>query len=132
VAELLEWITLDTSNDGFQYKFANGNLYEGSTQFPDAARDYAEGKFTKDTVASGVVMAKSDGTLAILGGQNMYDYFIPAGANARGDFLTQYDETISELLNDQVQMYLEGNKNRTEAIADFKQNVSDQLGIPIN
>ena len=43
---------------------------------------------TKDTVASGVVMAKSNGETAFLGGQNMFDEFIPANAYASGCRLT--------------------------------------------
>ena len=130
VKELIEWLTLDTSTNGFQHYFANGNLFEGSTQFAAKAQDYAEGNFAKDAVASGVVMANSDGTLAMLGGQDMYDVFIPAGSNARGDFFSPYDETISDLFNDQVQLYVLGEKTRDQAIADWKQNVTDILDIP--
>jgi hypothetical protein len=130
VRQLLEWFTLDTTDTGFQAKFAAGNLYEGSTMFPDRAADFAAGNFTKDAVASGVVMARADGTLAILGGQDMFDIFIPAGANARGDFFSPFDETINDLLQDQVLMFIEGQKTREQAIADFKQNVTDQLDIP--
>ena len=50
---------------------------------------------TKDTVASGTVMKKSDGTLSFLGGQNMFDVFVPAGAFATGKNKTQYDETMT-------------------------------------
>ena len=130
VRKLIEWITLDTSDTGFQHFFANGNLYDGSVMFPDQAAAYAKGEFAKDAVASGVVMANADGSLPMLGGQNMYDYFIPAGANARGDFFSQYDETISQLFMDQVQLYINGSKSRDDAIKDFKSNVTDQLGIP--
>ncbi|MDR2965691.1 MAG: carbohydrate ABC transporter substrate-binding protein [Treponema sp.] len=129
VKTVLEWLTLDSSNTGFQYMFANGNLYEGSAAFPDKAKDFADGKFAKDAVASGTVMSRSDGTLAILGGQNMYDVFIPAGANAKGDFFSAYDETISQLFNDQVQLYINGTKTREQAIADWRQNVVDILDI---
>ena len=130
VRELIEWITLDTSSTGFQHLFANGNLYEGSAQFADKAADYAAGNFAKDAVASGVVMGNSDGTLGLLGNQNMYDYYIPAGGAARGDFFSAYDETISQLFNDQVQLYIIGEKTRDQAIADWKQNVTDILDIP--
>ena len=62
--QLIEWVTLDTSDEGLQYGWANGNLYgDGGT---------------KDCVGSGTVMAKSDGKLDFLGGQNMFDVFVPA------------------------------------------------------
>ena len=131
VKQVVEWLTLDSSDTGFQYLFANGNLFEGSTRFPDQAKSFAEGNFTKDAVASGVVMSRSDGTLAILGGQNMYDVFVPAGANTKGDFFSPFDETISQLFNDQVQLYINGTKTRAQAIADWKQNVADILDIEI-
>ncbi|MCL2440353.1 MAG: extracellular solute-binding protein [Treponema sp.] len=114
VRQAIEWLTLDTSDTGFQYLFANGLLAEGAA---------------KDAVASGAVMARSNGTLDFLGGQDMFDVFIPAGANARGDFFSAYDETISQLFNDQVQLYLIGDKTRAQAIADWRQNVADILDI---
>ena len=75
VKTLIEWITLDYSNDGLLYKWANGTL-----NGPNG---------TKDTVSSGVVMAKSNGELSFLGGQNMFDYFVPANKYANGKNLTQ-------------------------------------------
>ena len=129
VRQLIEWITLDTSTTGFQHLFANGNLFEGSRQFPNQAADFAAGRFAKDAVASGVVMRNSNGTLDFLGGQNMYDVFIPAGAAARGDFFSPYDETISQLFNDQVQLYIIGSKSRQDAISDWRRNVLDVLNL---
>ena len=115
VAELINWITLDASEDGLQYKWANGTLNgEGGT---------------KDSVASGAVMSKSDGSLEFLGGQNMFDYFVPANKYANGKNLTQYDESINQIWRDQVRAYAAGEKDRDAAIADFKQTVSDNLGI---
>jgi len=129
VAELIEWITLDTSNDGFQYKFANGSLFEGSTKFPEEAAAFASGEFTKDAVASGVVMAKSNGEVSILGGQNMFDVFIPAGANASGAGFGPYDESINSAFADQAEQYFMGEKTREQAIADFKQFILDEMDI---
>lgn len=115
VKEIIEYITLDTSNDGLLYKWANGTLNgEGGT---------------KDTVSSGVVMAKSNGKLDFLGGQNMFDYFVPANQYANGKNLTQYDESINMIWRDQVRAYANGQKSRADAIKDFKQTVSDTLGI---
>lgn len=115
VAELIEWITLDSSETGLQYYWANGTL------------DGPGG--TKDTVASGTVMKMSDGTLPFLGGQDMFDVFVPAGAFATGKNKHQYDETINIYWRDQVRQYTEGNKSRAKAIADFKQLVLDNLDI---
>jgi hypothetical protein len=115
IAQLIEWVTLDTSDTGFQYFWANGTLNgEGGT---------------KDTVASGTVMAKSNGELDFLGGQNMFDYFIPAGATASATNWTQYDGQIEGWFTDQITQYYEGTKTKEQAIADFRQRVLDELGF---
>ncbi|WP_130837732.1 carbohydrate ABC transporter substrate-binding protein [Lachnoclostridium sp. Marseille-P6806] len=115
VRQIIEWITLDCTEDGLQYKWANGTLNgEGGT---------------KDSVGSGTVMAMSDGSLDFLGGENMFDYFVPANQYANGKNLTQYDESINTAWRDQVRAYAAGEKDRDAAIADFRQAVADNLGI---
>lgn len=115
VGDIIEWITLDSSETGLQYYWANGTL-----NGPGG---------TKDTVASGTVMEKSDGSLAFLGGQDMFDVFVPAGQFATGRNKHQYDETINIYWRDQVREYAQGNKTRAAAIAEFKQQVKDNLAI---
>ena len=115
VAQIIEWITLDSSEDGLQYKWANGTLNgEGGT---------------KDAVASGTVMANSNGELEFLGGQNMFDVFVPANQYANGKNLTQYDESINMYWRDAVREYTSGNKSREDAIAGFKTMVADNLDV---
>jgi len=118
IAPFIQWVTLDDSDTGLQYFWANGTL-----NGPGG---------TKDCVASGTVMAKSDGTLDFLGGQNMFDVFVPANQFANGKNLTQYDEKIDSLWRDQVNAYTQSGKSRDQAIADFKQNVADNLDVQIN
>ena len=119
VAQILEWITLDSSEDGLQYRWANGTMEEGKVG-------------TKDVVASGTVLKKSNGELEFLGGQNMFDVFVPANENANGKNLTQYDETINSYWRDQVREYTSGNKTKDEALEAFKQQVADNLRLPSN
>ena len=115
VAKLINWITLQCDDKGLQYGWANGTLYgEGGT---------------KDTVASGTVMAMSKGELDFLGGQNMFDMFVPANQFANGKNLTQYDSKINLIWRDQVRQYTAGNCTRDEAIAAFKTAVLDQMGL---
>lgn len=115
VGDIIEWITLDSTEEGLQYMWANGTMNgEGGT---------------KDCVGSGTVMAMSDGSVEFLGGQNMFDVFVPANQFANGKNLTQYDETINTYWRDQVREYTAGNKTREQAIADFKQNVADNLDV---
>ena len=115
VAELINWITLDASDKGLQYMWANGTFNgEGGT---------------KDCVASGKVMAAADGKLDFLGGQNMFPAFIAANANATGKNMTQYDEAINGLFREQVNQYAHGQKSIDDAIKTFKSNVADKLGV---
>lgn len=116
VADFVKWVTLDTSETGLQYYWANGTMKEGE-------------QGTKDSVASAVVMANSNGEVPLLGGQNMFDVFVPANANASGKNLTQYDESINLIWRNQVREYTAGNKTREETLATFKQQVKDQLNI---
>ena len=115
VGQIIDWITLNCTEDGLQYKWANGTLNgEGGT---------------KDCVGSGTVMAMSDGSIDFLGGQDAFEIFVPANQYANGKNLTQYDETINSYWRDQVREYTAGNKDRDQAIADFKQQVADNLDV---
>lgn len=114
VGDIIEWITLDSSEDGLQYKWANGLMNEAGT---------------KDAVASSTVMSKSNGEIPFLGGQNMFDAFVPAGKFANGKNLTQYDQTINDKWRGQVREYTAGNKSREQAITDFKQEIADNLDV---
>ena len=117
VGQIIDWITLDCTKDGLQYMWANGTLNgEGGT---------------KDCVASGTVMAMSDGSLDFLGGQNMFDVFVPANQFANGKNLTQYDEKINGLWRGQVRQYTAGEKSREDAIKDFKTEVGDTLDVKV-
>ena len=117
VADIIKWITLDTDENSLQYHWANGTLNgEGGT---------------KDTVASGTVMAKSNGEMEFLGGQDMFEVFVPANQYANGANLTQYDETINNYWRDAVRQYTAGNLSREDAINAFKQNVADNLDVEV-
>ena len=107
VAELIEWITLDTSNTGLQYLWANGMMNYGYM----------------DTVASNVVMAKSNGTCDFCGGQNVYEVYINCNNIAYGMAMTQYDETINYFFADYAEQYAYGIYSRDEALARFKDDV---------
>jgi multiple sugar transport system substrate-binding protein len=115
VGDIINWITLDSSETGLQYFWANGTL--------------AGPGGTKDTVASSTVMKKSDGKVDFLGGQNMFDVFVPAGVSATGKNKTQYDETINTYFRDSVRQYTSGKMTKDKAIAAFKQKVADNLDL---
>ena len=114
-AEIINWLTLDTSNTGLQYLWAN--------------RIYSDVSGAKDAVASAAVMAKSNGANDFLGGQNMFDVFIPAGKLANGKIITEFDNTINYFWLGEAKSYAAEEKSRTEALASFKQLVSNNFGI---
>lgn len=117
VGEIIKWVTLDSSDTGLQYYWANGT-FKG----PGG---------TKDSVASRVVMNRSDGKLDFLAGQNMFEVFVPANDNATGKNMTQFDESINMKWRDQVRQYANGEKTREQAIADFKQDVADNIDVSV-
>ncbi len=117
VKDIIEWITLDTSETGLQYMWANG------TYDPESG--------TKDTVASGVVMSKSNGEVPFLSGQNMFDVFVPANASANGKNLTQYDATINGFWREAVKNYAHGDMAYDEAITFFKNQVKENLDVTV-
>ena len=122
IGQIIDWITLDSSENGLQYAWANGTIdWDNDPSTPTA----------KDTVGSGKVMSSSDGSLAFLGGQNMFDYFVPANAYANGKNLTQYDEVINQYWRDAVRTYTSGEKSKEEAITVFKQNIKDNLDVTV-
>ena len=120
VAELIEWITLDSSDTGLQYLWANGSVDWDND--PETAT-------AKDTVASATVMAKSDGKLDFCGGQNVFPAFIAGNQYASAKAMTQYDETINGYFTDAAAQYAEGNVDRAGAIDQFKTNVQDNLSF---
>ena len=122
VGELIHWITLNATEDGLQYAWANGTIdWDNDPATPTA----------KDCVASGTVMEISTGDLEILGGQNMFEAFVPANEYANGKCLTQYDETINSYWRDAVRQYTAGEKSYDDAVQSFKQNVADNLDVEV-
>lgn len=113
----IEWVTLDTTDDGLQYMWANGLMNENGT---------------KDTVASNVVLARSNGETDFLGGQNMFEYFIPANEYATATNMTQYDSVCNDAWGDAVGQYVAGNVDRDGAIALFKETISGKLDVDID
>lgn len=120
VAQLIEWITLDTSQDGLQYKLANGLLYSD---------DDPTKPIHKETVASATVMAVSDGKMDSCGGQNVFPVFIAANQSASFRSKSLYDNLINEYYSRAVDLYAEGKVDRAGAIDAFKKSVKENLGF---
>jgi|GEM_PF-5685729 len=124
VKDILEWITLDTTETGLMYQWANGTFQW----------KYGVGKdttlTTKDTVSSAAVMKKTNGEVAFLNGQNMFDYFVPAGESVNSRVRTEYDSVINKIWREAVRDYASGEvKNRADVLKTFKEAVRKQTGL---
>ena len=113
VAELIEWMTLDTSETGLQYLWANDYLGYG----------------VYDVVPSGVVMEKSYGAMDFLGGQDMFPVFIECNELVKGKGFTEYDESINLYFEQAATQYANGEITRDDAIDKFVRNVKDGFGF---
>ncbi len=112
ISDIIEWLTLDSSENGLQYYWA---------------KDTSEEFSTLTAVASGTVMKKVSCILDIIGNQDMYHVFDRAARLANGYNRTEYDAIISHYWCTQAQEYAQGKKSREQAIADFKIKVKNAL-----
>lgn len=111
VRKIIEWITLDYSEDGLQYMLANGSFDEPG-----------------DCVISGTVMSITDNRNEFLGGQNMFDVLSAVTQNANGNNTTGYDEKINSIWLGQVRDYINGSVKREAAISGFFKKVEETVG----
>lgn len=112
VKAILNWVTLDTSEKGLQYLWADGQI-SGS----------------KDTVSSSVVMKKVHGEEEFLGGQNMFDYFVSANEYAKADIMTEFDGGIDYAFKDAVKLYATNTLHYEPALLKFKSGVADEFNL---
>jgi hypothetical protein len=64
-----------------------------------------------------------------LGGQNHYAAFAEMALGVNGRLTQQYDDVIQSLFQEAVTAYVNGEKTRAAALADFRQQVQSQVGI---
>lgn len=107
IGEIIEWITLDTSETGLQYLWANDMMGYGA---PEA-------------VISNTVLNKSAGEFSFCGGQDIFAVFTAANEHTYGKCITPYDENINLYYIDMVKEYAYGSISKDAAIEEFKDNV---------
>lgn len=118
VAEILEWITLDTSKTGLQYLAASGEL---------------AGKESRTAVASAKVMAMTDGSFELCGGQDLYPVVLRANSMVSGKIQTEYDAWINDSWTTKVNdWYLTGKYSRYKIVDWHKRAVRAQFGTVID
>ncbi|MCR5275742.1 MAG: hypothetical protein K6E26_10350 [Clostridiales bacterium] len=117
ISRFVEWITLDTSDTGYQFGYASG-LYT------------TDG--TKEAVVSGNVLEKADGSSDMLAGQDPYPYIKKAGSLAPGSYMIprDYNSIDADFLSS-VDRYVSGKLSREEAFAEFQDNIASYGGIDV-
>jgi hypothetical protein len=115
IADFIEWVTLDYSDTGLQYEWANGTFAESYI-------------YKQDAVQSSVVMSKSDGTLDFLGGQNMFDIYGNIGS---GDpsLYSDAEYYISNNWLYYVGEYANGRYSREDALKYFIAEVTEEYNL---
>lgn len=108
VKNIINYLTLDTSTDGFLYKWTNGIYSDG----------------IRDSVASGVVMSNSYYECPLLGNQNIFDFLEPADAAVSTRTITLYDDLINQYWLKYVHQYINGQCSKSEAIKNFENEIN--------
>ena len=116
--------------------------YKG-TKVPGRAKDFIKyvatddsflerwAKDTGDLVSNNNVVNKIKDTYSepFLGGQNHYAEFAAMANNVDGKLTQGTDQAIEAIFNDAVSSYVNGEKSKEKAIADFKEQVKVTLGF---
>jgi hypothetical protein len=104
---MIEWLTMD---DGFLERWA---------------RD------TGDFVSNTAVVSRIQGDFRepFLGGQNHYAAFAEMARGIDGRLTQGTDQAIEGLFQEALTAYVEGEKTKDQALADFRTQVSFQLGL---
>lgn len=103
VSKVIDWMTLDCSEDGLQYELASGGEHGYHAYVPSSA-----------------VMQQVDGSTEMIGGDNLFEYCEWKNSHVNSGVVSEYDDKLDSLWIDQVYAYCEGRKSRKKAIADFK------------
>ena len=118
----------------------------GKTKNPKAAKELIKYLATDDTFLeawatnTGDVVSnknvvnkiKDSYSDAYLGGQNHYAQFVDMAATVNGKLTQGTDQAIEGLFSEAVSAYMNGEKSKDQAIADFKDQVSTTLGIAVD
>lgn len=110
---VIEWMTLDSSRDGFQYRLANGRIFDDE----------------KFSVISRSVMKETETTVGFLENQNVNpivlhaldrldELYLPDSTPEDAGYLNIYWEFMTE-----TNAYIRGEKDKETAISDFVEGI---------
>jgi ABC-type glycerol-3-phosphate transport system substrate-binding protein len=140
----------DTSGDWAMipgpYPYRWGGTWIGAwkdTKQPDAARELIRYLTTDDAFLETYALASGDlvSNLTVvnkikdtysepfLGGQNHYAEFADMARNVDGRMTQGTDQAIEGIFNEAVTAYVNGEKSKDQALADFRSQVETQLGF---
>ena len=90
-------------------------------------------KDTGDVVSNAKVIDKVKGTFSepFLGGQNHYAEFAEMAKSVNGKLSQGTDQAIEGIFGEAVGAYVNGEKSKAQALADFKDQVAAQLSLGI-
>lgn len=111
VGKIIEWMTLDCTDEGLQYELASGNLWGAPCYVP----------------SSYVMTQLADGRMNMLGGDDVFETCEWKNSHVKSGVISEYDGTIDALWLDEVYDYCEGRKSKQKAIADFKTEATNYI-----
>lgn len=98
----------------------------------DYAKQYVEDKSDFPALVSVVDEVVEDYSDEWCGGQNTFEFFQTESEKIDASLVTKYDDTINNLLLQNVELYVLGDLTKDEAIAQFKEDVqSAYQGIEV-
>lgn len=114
VRDIIEWITLDCSTDGFQYLLANG---------------YSQIDSGQTVVFSQKLMEGNGGSESTLSGQNIFEFCYWANIHTKGYLNCQYDSELSNAFYNEALRYAKGEISKKQALNNFRQYAANVYGI---
>lgn len=85
---------------------------------------YSKNDFVNNTDIQATVSASADGNNAFLAGQNVYKPYTALVKNVNGDLITEYDDTINNAFNADVDLFINGKIASKDALmTKFKADV---------
>ncbi|NLW01741.1 MAG: extracellular solute-binding protein [Clostridiaceae bacterium] len=120
---LIEWITLDCTENGLQYLRASGTLYERGVDGPNTFEMYGG----KRTVVSGTVLNNINTSLDFLGGQNINPVVYGAMRTTTREYQSFKSPEAAYFFKwvEETMEYVSGRKDKDTAVADFMQEAEE-------
>jgi len=122
-----QFIEYLTTNDDFlqRYVLDSGDMIANTAVLDGPA--VSDGPFRVSPLST--FKSSSRFNDPFLGGQNHYAAFAEIALGVNGKLVQRTDQDIEDIFADQVTAYVEGEKTKAQALADFRQQVQRKLKI---